>query len=158
MRTSVTLQEPFSYAVLPMILVGVLIIFYGIYLLISVRKKQYKKESMCQTPKKQNSGTDIYAVKSKYLTELDTIKQEVGREQITTRQAYQRMSRCIRQFVYEVTGIQVQNYTLQDIRQLHMPGLEALIAEYYAPEFAVTSSGDSTASLERTKRAIELWN
>lgn len=158
MQTSVTLQEPFSYAVLPMILVGALIFFYGIYLLVSVSKKQHKKTPICQTLNKPNAGTDIRTIKIKYLTELENIKQELWREQITTREAYQKMSRCIRQFVYEVTGIQVQNYTLQDIRQLHMPSLEALIAEYYAPEFAVTSLGDSTASLERTKRAIELWN
>lgn len=157
MKTSVTLQEPFSYAILPIILVGALIIFYGIYLIVSVRKKQHK-QSMYQTPKKPDSGTDIHMIKTKYLTELETIKQELWREQITTRQAYQKMSLCIRQFVYEVTGIQVQNYTLQEIRRLHMPSLEALIVEYYAPEFAVTSLGDSTASLERTKRAIELWN
>lgn len=158
MQTSVTLQEPFSYAILPMILVGALIFFYGIYLLVSVSKKQHKKAPICQTPNKPNHGTDIRTIKIKYLTELENIKQELRREQISTREAYQKMSLCIRQFVHEVTGIQVQNYTLQDIRQLHMPSLEALIVEYYAPEFAVTSLGDSTASLERTKRAIELWN
>lgn len=159
MKTSVTLQEPFSYSILPILVVGALVIFYGMYLIVStIMKKQHKKKSIDQSTKKTNSATDIRSIKTKYLTELETIEQELWKEQITTREAYQKMSLCIRQFVYEATGIQVQNYTLQDIRQLHMPGLEALIAEYYTPEFAVISLGDSTASLEKTKRAIELWN
>lgn len=158
MKTSVTLQEPFSYAILPILLVGALIIFYGVYLIVSARKKQVKKKPVSQITKKPNPAADIRTTKAKYLAQLETIKQELWKEQITTREAYQKMSLCIRWFVYEVTGIQVQNYTLQDIRQLHMPNLEALIAEYYTPEFAATSLSDSTASLERTKRAIELWN
>lgn len=158
MKTSVTLQEPFSYALLPIFLIGALVVCYGIYLMVSAKRKQPKPKTISQIPKKPVPATDIRTIKGKYLAELETIKQELWREQITTREAYQRMSLCIRHFVYEVTGIQVQNYTLQDIRQLHMPHLEELIAEYYAPEFAPTSLGDSTASLERTKRAIELWN
>lgn len=158
MKTSVTLQEPFSYSILPIVIVGALVICYGIYLIVSALQKQKKKKPITQIQRKTISATDMKSIKNKYLAQLEAIKQELWKEQITTRQAYQKMSLCIRQFVYEATGIQVQNYTLQDIRQLQMPGLEALIAEYYAPEFAVISFGDSNASLEKTKRAIELWN
>lgn len=159
MKTSVTLQEPFSYSLLPILVVGALVIFYGIYLIVFIiMKKRHKKKPISQVTKKTNSVTDMKMIKTKYLTELETIEQKLWRKEITTREAYQKMSICIRQFVYEVTGIQVQNYTLHDIQQLHMPSLEALITEYYTPEFAVISLGDSAASLEKTKRAIELWN
>ena len=158
MKTSVTLQEPFSYSMIPMIVVGILVALYGIYLIISILQKQPKKKIATAVPKKIISPADIRTIKSKYLAELENIKQALWTQQISTRDAYQKMSLCIRHFVYEVTGIQVQNYTLEDIKGLHMPGLEALIAEYYAPEFAMTSMSDSTSSIERTKRVIELWN
>lgn len=158
MKTSVTLQEPFSYSMIPMIVVGTLVALYGIYLIISILQKQPKKKIATPVPKKIISPADIRTIKSKYLAELENIKQALWTQQISTRDAYQKMSLCIRHFVYEVTGIQVQNYTLEDIKGLHMPGLEALIAEYYAPEFAMTSMSDSTSSIERTKRVIELWN
>lgn len=158
MKTSITLQEPFSYSMIPMIVVGILVALYGIYLIISILQKQPKKKIATPVPKKIISPADIRTIKSKYLAELENIKQALWTQQISTRDAYQKMSLCIRHFVYEVTGIQVQNYTLEDIKGLHMPGLEALIAEYYAPEFAMTSMSDSTSSIERTKRVIELWN
>ena len=158
MKTSITLQEPFSYSMIPMIVVGILVALYGIYLIISILQKQPKKKIATAVPKKIISPADIRTIKSKYLAELENIKQALWTQQISTRDAYQKMSLCIRHFVYEVTGIQVQNYTLEDIKGLHMPGLEALIAEYYAPEFAMTSMSDSSASIERTKRVIELWN
>lgn len=158
MKTSITLQEPFSYSMIPMIVVGILVALYGIYLIISILQKQPKKKIATPVPKKIISPADIQTIKSKYLAELENIKQALWTQQISTRDAYQKMSLCIRHFVYEVTGIQVQNYTLEDIKGLHMPGLEALIAEYYAPEFAMTSMSDSSASIERTKRVIELWN
>lgn len=158
MKTSITLQEPFSYSMIPMIVVGTLVALYGIYLIVSILQKQPKKKIATAVPKKIISPADIRTIKSKYLAELENIKQALWTQQISTRDAYQKMSLCIRHFVYEVSGIQVQNYTLEDIKGLHMPGLEALIAEYYAPEFAMTSMSDSSASIERTKRVIELWN
>lgn len=158
MKTSVTLQEPFSYSILPIIIIGTLVICYGLYLFVSVLQKQKKKKPINQIERKAVSATDMRTIKNKYLAELEHIQQALWKNQITTRMAYQQMSLCIRHFVHEATGIQVQNYTLEDIRQLHMPSLEALITEYYTPEFAVSSFGDSTASLEKTKRAIELWN
>ena len=100
---------------------------------------------------------DINVVKNKYLSELAGIDRDfsMGKEDI--RGAYQRMSQCIRQFVHAVTGIKVQNYTLQDIRRLNMPMLYALVAEYYAPEFARKSEGDVRNSLDKTRSLIERW-
>lgn len=158
MKTSITLQEPFSYSLIPIFIIGALVTLYGIYFLISILLKQPKKKTKKPASQKTLSPTDLRTLKSKYITELEQLKQALWTQQISTRDAYQKMSLCIRHFVYEVTGIQVQNCTLEDIKELRMPGLEALIAEFYAPEFAMTTISDSTTSLEKTKRVIELWN
>lgn len=158
MKTSVTLQEPFSYSLLPIVVLSVLVLSYGIYLFCSHAREKTKRKTVPKTELTRASGTELALIKQKYLAELESIRQAAYKEQITTRETYQNMSGCIRQFVYEVTGIKVQNYTLFDIQQLHMPHLESLIAEFYHPEFAVISQGDSDAAYQKAKRVIELWN
>lgn len=158
MKTSVTLQEPFSYSLLPIIILSILVVSYGIYLLYSLLRKKENK-TIAKNPEQHSiSKMELVRIKGKYLAQLEQLRQEAYQKQITTRKTYQNMSSCIRQFVYEVTGIKVQNYTLFDIKQLHMPHLEELIQEFYHPEFAVISQGDSNAAYEKAKRVIELWN
>lgn len=158
MKTSVTLQEPFSYSLLPIVILSVLVLSYGIYLFCSHFYKNKKKKAEQNPEHKPISRKELALTKQTYLTELENIRQAAYRGQITTRETYQNMSICIRQFVYKVTGIKVQNYTLFDIRKLHMPHLESLIAEFYHPEFASISQGDSDTAYEKAKRIIELWN
>lgn len=159
MDISVELQEPFSYALWPIVVTGLLIACCLLCLIVcrimAVMKGRRSKNKIVV---KLADVKDIMAIKSKYLERLNQIQSDVASGSITTRTAYQKMSICIREFVYEVTGISVQNCTLQDIKQLRMPVLEELITEYYHPEFAIESVGDSMASIEKTKRAIERWN
>lgn len=158
MKTSVTLQEPFSYSLLPIIVLSVLVLSYGIYLFCSFLRKRNKTTSKQKPERKCIPKATLAQIKQKYLAELEHIRQAAYQEQLTTRETYQNMSVCIRQFVHEVTGIKVQNYTLLDIKQLHMPHLESLIEEFYHPEFAENSQGNSNTAYEKAKRVIELWN
>ena len=159
METSVSLQEPFSYAIWPLIVLGVLIGAYLLYLIIYKIIKSAKDKKVKEAPKiKPRTAEEIEKLKHKYIQELNKIESELSKQKITVRTAYHRMSTCIRQFVYDVTDIKVQNYTLNDIRSLNMPVLEELITEYYTPEFSKKSVGDASASIEKTKKAIERWN
>ncbi len=159
MKTTVELQEPFSYAIWPIIVIGIILAGYLIYLLIRKRMRLGKhKKAIEKVVVKQRTWADIAQIKANYIRELEKIKSDLCSNQLTTRDAYQQMSMCIRRFVYDVTGIKVQNYTLEDIRRLNMTVLEELIMEYYTPEFAKESMGNSMESIEKTKRAIEKWN
>lgn len=157
METSVKLQEPFSYAIWPVIVLGVIVAAFLVYfIIVKVRKRKQEKPQIPVIM--QKSPEEIAVIKSKYIKELYQIENALKAEKISIRTAYQNMSVCIRKFVHAVTGIKVQNYTLQDIKVLNMPMLEELIAEYYAPEFALKSVGDVSNSIEKTKRVIEKWN
>lgn len=159
MKTTVELQEPFSYAVWPIIVIGVILAGYLLYLIIrkSMRSGKHKNAAEKRVVK-QHTPADIKKIKANYIRELEQIKSDLCSNQLTTREAYQRMSMCIRRFVYDVTGIKVQNYTLEDIRKLNLTVLEELVMEYYTPEFAAESIGNTMESIEKTKRAIEKWN
>ena len=151
MKTSVNLQGPFSYALWPIIVVGALLLLCIGILIFPKLKSLFK-------PRKVPAPEKVIEIKNKFLAELSGIEADLVNNRISTRDAYKKMSACIRAFVFEVTGIEVLSYTLQDIQRLKMPLLEELIEEFYAPEFAVKSIGDSMASLQKTKRAIERWN
>lgn len=161
MKTTVELQAQFSYAKWPMFFVGILILIcIGILIFPTVKRLLMKKKVKEQKPVviKQKSASDLAGIKGKYLLELSQLEGQLKSGTVSTRDAYMRMSSCIRSFVYDATGIEVTNYTLQEIKRLGMPILEELISEYYTPEFAANSVGDSIESLQKTKRAIERWN
>ncbi|MCR5804397.1 MAG: hypothetical protein K6G47_09030 [Clostridia bacterium] len=157
MRTGVGVQNPASYAIWPMIILIVVIlgiIGYSIYTYF--RKKQKKKAPpkpiVVKTP-----PPNLYALKEKYIAELDNLSRDFINEKVSLRIGFQQMSSIIRHFVFEATGIQVQNYTLDEIRTVGLPRLDELVTEYYNPEFARMSKGDFVESMNKTKRVIEQW-
>lgn len=97
-------------------------------------------------------------IKQKYIKKLNEVEQKILNNKITIRSAYQSTSFIIRCFVYEMTNIKVQNYTLNDISKLNMPILYELIQEYYVPEFSEQSIGNIKSSIEKTRKVIEKWN
>ena len=86
------------------------------------------------------------------------IESQLNTNMIHIRIAYQDISRVIRHFVYEVTNIHVQNYSLKEIKDLDMPMLYELMQEYYVPEFSKYSYGNVKDSLQKTRKVIEKWS
>lgn len=155
MQTSVNLQDPFSYSIYIILIVAVLAISIFVYLIIALLKK---KLPIDEVQIKKVEPKNVEYIKQNYIKRLNEIEYKLKNNKISIRSAYQSMSMLIRYFVYEVTNIKVQNYTLRDIEKLNMPILYELIQEYYAPEFAEHSLGNIQVSLERTRKVIEKWN
>lgn len=156
MQTSVNLQPPFSYSIYPIILICLCMILFTIYLLIKRNKQKKRVEDKIKVEEIKN--VDINEIKRKYLEELDVIESQLNTNMIHIRIAYQDISRVIRHFVYEVTNIHVQNYSLKEIKDLDMPMLYELMQEYYVPEFSKYSYGNVKDSLQKTRKVIEKWN
>lgn len=151
---SVKLQQPFSYSLIPIIICAILFGMSLVYFCVSYVKSRpntVKPQIHMATPKNREK------IKQFYLDKINQLHNAIVTQQIDSRNAYQKMSCYIREFVYEMTGMEVQKYTLQDIQQLKMPVLESLIAEYYVPEFAYAEEGNALASIEKTKRIMEKW-
>lgn len=156
MQTSVNLQPPFSYSIYPIILICLCMILFTIYLLIKRNKQKKRVEDKIKVEEIKN--VDINEIKRKYLEELDVIESQLNTNMIHIRIAYQDISRVIRHFVYEVTNIHVQNYSLKEIKDLDMPMLYELMQEYYVPEFSKYSYGNVKDSLQKTRKVIEKWS
>lgn len=158
MNTTVNLQDAFSYAMWPMIALGsALILMLGFLFVLYLMRKLKKRKPKPVPVSVKPAPVAIDVLRSKYLSELAKLTKAFNEGQIELREAYQKMSSIIRNFVFEVTHIEVQNYTLDDIKAANMPSLEQLVEEYYSPEFARMSEGDFHASMERTKKVIMQW-
>lgn len=158
METEVKLQESFSYALWPIIVLGALVVVCVLILVICKFKKKVKEKPVVEKETVKQEKYDVNSIKRKYIAELDQISVKLANGMIETRQAYLDISDCIRRFVHKVTGINAQTCTLEDIKKMDMPKLEVLMTEYYAPEFAYNSVADANESIMKTKRAIEEWN
>ena len=156
METTVKLQELYAYSILPISIIAILVIAITIYILIEKIKK--KNEIVKIEDVKIGEPKNIKSIQNKYLKRLDNLRKKLELNRITTRVAYQGLSTLIRYFIYEVTDIKVQNYTLSEIETLNMPFLTELIQEYYAPEFAKQSIGDIKQAIEKTRKVVEKWN
>lgn len=151
MQTSVNLQEPFSYSIYYIIIVLILIVILTLYFILTRKKKQIIEIKSVSIEEKN-------IIKQKYMEQLDELEAKVDNNKISMRIAYQTLSSIIRHFIYEMTDIKVQNYTLKEIKSINIPVLYDLIKEYYAPEFAKQSLGNIKSSMEKTRKVIEKWN
>ena len=158
MQTNINLQEPFTYSLIPLIITIVFIIGLTIYLICSKKTKNediVKKDNVKTIPERNKK--DIPVIKNKYIQQLDEIEDRYNKKKIELRKAYQLISESIRLFVFEVTNITTQNYSLAEIKKLNIPELYELIEEYYEPEFASKTVGDFISSINKARRVINEW-
>lgn len=158
MDTTVGIQDAYSYATWPMIvlvgvIVGIILLTFAATIVIKLLKR--KRKPKVKAPKPVN--VNIYKFKLECFTDLDDISRKLVNDRITLREAYQLTSARVRKFVFDATRINVQNYTLEEIQQLNMPQLVELVKDYYSPEFSWQSVGDFAQSMEKTKRVVEQW-
>ncbi len=158
MQTSINLQEPFSYSLIPLF-IAIFLCVIIFYFLKKKKTKTIEKEKVSEVKAiPEKNIKNIPVIKNKYLKELDTIEYRYKNDMIEIRKAYQMISEAIRLFVFEVTDITTQNYSLAEIKRLNIPVLYELIEEYYEPEFASKSIGDFGTSISKARRVINEWN
>ena len=152
MQTSVSLQEPYSFSIVP-IIVLVIITAVLLFVLLFLKKNQKEKSEVKAIP--QKNIKNIPAIKNKHLRELEAIEYQYKSNKLELRKAYQMISENVRLFVFEVTDITTQNYSLMEIKKLNIPNLYETIAEYYEPEFSKKPSGDFINSVNKAKTIIQ---
>lgn len=159
MQTSINLQEPFYYSLIPLLIIIVLIIILIIYhrhFNKNAVKKEVEKKEVKVIPEKNKKNIPV--IKTKYLKQLDEIEKKYNEQTIALRKAYQLISEAMRLFIFEVTDITTQNYSLAEIKKINLPVVYDLIKEYYEPEFASKSVGDFKSSIQKARSVIEKWN
>ena len=109
-------------------------------------------------PKPAITPTVGEQIKHKYCVMIDDLENRCRSGKVDNRKAYQELSVTLRHFVYELTGVKVQNYTLEEINRLNMPRLSEVIGESYAPEFSVDKNGDIYDAMNKARMVIREWH
>ena len=154
MQITVELQELFSYV--PVILF-VLAGFAGVLIIFLWPKRKGKAVKKAPKPKKVPKQS-IPVLKDKYSQLLTDLEKNRLDNKVDDRQAFQTLSKIVRDFVFEATGIQVQNYTLSEIQAVNIPKLSELIAQCYVPEFAAKANENIYESINKARKVIGEWN
>jgi len=151
---TVELQDSFSY--LPVILFIIMGII-GTLLILFLKFKIKPRKPRVPVPKPAPPQS-IMALKDKHIRALNQIEKRHSDGKISDRQAFQAVSRVVRDFVYAATGIKVQNYTLMEIHKAGLPLLYELISQCYIPEFAADSEANINEVINKARTVISQWN
>ena len=155
MVTTVELQAPFSYSwwvyliVAAILLAALAIIIYVIAKLVKIFKV---KKAVPPVPRH---------IKIAYISKVHDIQVAYSAGRLDKRDGYQRLSAEIRGFVHEATGINVENYTIKEVKAMGIRKLDELMEEYYVPEFAEDEKAkdkDLVKSCQAAMGVIKSWN
>ena len=156
-KFTVEIQDMYSYSSwFIILLVVVLLIIPVIWLIFFLKNK--RKDNKIVSDFEPVKSINLEEIKRKYTDMISEIINKYKSEKLSDRHAYQQLSKVIRHFVYDVTGIRVQNYTLSEIKQVNIPMLYYLIDECYEPEFSKQSNGNIIESCEKASQVISGWN
>ena len=159
MQTSVDLQDPFSYSLLPLVIVSSVIVVSIIVLLTIwfIRKRK-------RTPAIKVEKPQVFKVKTKadaqreYLAKIAIVEQKYMAGQMDVRAVHQELSAIVRMFVHDLTGINAQNFSLNELKAHNVHQISHLIEEFYAPEFAERTEKETSKSINDAREVIIRWN
>lgn len=117
-----------------------------------MRRKKQEDVAMPEVP-----YFDINESKWRHVSRLETLKVACQAGQVDNHVAHEEISKVARSFVHEATGVDVRDWTLEEIRRSPYASLTALIDICYEPEFAEHSNTDPLRSIEHAKAVIWSW-
>ena len=144
MKYSIELEPPFAYSSywyavgIGLILLSVLVAFL-LKRLFAVRV---------------NSPLRLDRLHRESLSRIAAIENAYADQKLDTRAVHQQMSREVRQFISDVTGLRTENMNCEDLSRLGRPEYAQLIHKYYGPEFASRPIADSIASIKSGRDMI----
>lgn len=158
MPITVELQDMFSYSLLRAALaVALVAVITVIGIMVFRLKKKPKKQSELIVAAPMVKTVSAKQIKDKYCALINELEMKRRDGKVSNRKAYQELSRVVRRFVYEMTGIKVHHNTLDEIQKLNMPNLYAVIEECYAPEFSVDKDGSIYDTMKKARMVIKEW-
>ena len=155
MQVTVELQENFSY--IPILLFAAVVVAGIVFFVLWAMKEKTQKEAEQTKTLPHALHRPDSGIKDTYDRKLAELEKQYAMQKISKRRAYQKLSLLLRRFVFEMTGIKVQNYTLQEIRALNQTQLTALIGECYVPEFAPGEEGELAETIVKARKVLREW-
>lgn len=157
MQITVKLQKMHSYSLELPIIAGVLWALFIITILVIIIKK-IRASKANENRYREITVQDREQIKARYVRMLNELEARCRNRKVSNRRAYHELSKITRNYVYETTGVKVQNYTLDEIKGTNMAGLYNVVSDCYAPEFSIDKNGDIYSSIVKARKVVEGWN
>lgn len=155
MPITVELQDMHSYSIILPVVVGIIgAIVVASIVFVLVKKFCKAKPNV----PREITVEDREKIKARYIGLLNGLEAHCRSGKLSNRKAYQELSKIARNYIYETTGVKVQNYTLDEIRSTNMAGLYNVVNDCYAPEFSIDKNGDIYSSIAKARKVVEGWN
>ncbi|GGC84328.1 hypothetical protein GCM10011512_08930 [Tersicoccus solisilvae] len=114
-----------------------------------------------------------------YLARIDAVAVAADRGELTARQAHQRLSRLVRVFAHQASGVSAHTMTLADLRELSGNSLSGstttgapvsgasgasgvadvadAVAVLYPAEFGVPEAADARRAVDAAREVVSAW-
>lgn len=92
-----------------------------------------------------------------YLGEIDAILQRNAAGELSPRRTHAALSRAVREFLAEATGVPADKMTLTDLRATPYSGAAHAIAEYYPIVFGAEEARSVEHGAHAARQVISLW-
>lgn len=102
--------------------------------------------------------TDLAALKAVYLQRIDDVEQEAAAGNLGERESHQEISRLLRKFVRDATGVDALRMTQADLAGHPLPAAAATVGELYPAEFGPGPLPPVARSAASARRTVETWS
>ncbi|OMH25141.1 hypothetical protein BKD30_06670 [Tersicoccus phoenicis] len=106
---------------------------------------------------------DLPGLRTEYLARIDAVAAATERGELTARQAHQRLSRLVRVFAHQASGVSAHTMTLADLRAAQVPavpgvaGVADAVAVLYPAEFGVPEAADARRAVDAARQVVGSW-
>ncbi|AFR29403.1 hypothetical protein [Arthrobacter sp. Rue61a] len=136
-----------------------LVLLIGAWYAWILRPVRKKTPDHSKAPLRQvRSAQDLETLRTTCLTAINATTVDADAGRLPERDAHQRLSFLVREFVGAATGLPVTSMTLEDLQHHHLRELAAGIAGIYPNEFAATPVHSVRQSAEAARQVVSSWN
>lgn len=157
MEFSVKMQPAMMMGIV-WIVVGAVLLGIAVALFVLTRLFAKARPVKKERPPEPKKPTDYFYIRREAIHSIDKISLDLKKNKIDVRESYQRLSMTMRTFVSDMTGREVTNLTLSEIKEMGFGSLSQVITGYYEPEFALKTTADFESSAEVARRMIQTWS
>lgn len=99
----------------------------------------------------------IERARSEAMTDIGRIEREFREGRLSARRAHAELSRVVRGFVTEATGVRADRMTLAEMRRTPFAGATRAVAEYYPIVFGARDQGSAEQGFNAARQVVTLW-
>ncbi|MDO4241882.1 MAG: hypothetical protein Q4C71_05055 [Microbacteriaceae bacterium] len=104
-------------------------------------------------PPRRNLNT----LRAKYFAAIDGVERAFNSGEFTQRQVHTELSRQVKQFAAEASGVNLDRMTLEELRKTHFTGVTKAVSEYYPQVFSPDTDMPPEKGIFAAREVIKLW-